>query len=515
MSDIKRPHLMLMHPPAVFNFRNLPLNHWLISKGVDTAPVFEYYPVGFIALLDYLEERGRTVRLANMAVKMQGRRFDPRRFVREHTPLLFGMDLHWCLHVDGSLSLAHLCKEEHPEVPVVLGGLTATYFWREILETCPDVDMILRGHTTEEPMNQLLDMLEKGGDLATVPNLAWRTKDGEIVENDYSYKPTRLTTRINYQRLQQHVLRTRDLKGSLLTGQHWPVYCANLLLFCKGCVENCAICGGSNWAQGLSETPLWDVELLADACVAARQLTKFPIRLPGDIRQGDWQGFLAALKKRGFTKAMHFDIFRPGDRAFYEALADAVPEVMGGIGPISHDEKLRAIYGLDYDNATLEQSIADFLAVGGKVDLFFYVGIPFQTVESARQTTDYAISLLERFGVGPYKKRFDAYVAALAPFIDPGSLAFTYPEKYGYRFRARTLAEHRQLMLSPEWWDTINYESETMSRFQMAQASLEAELRLTQARARLGIIPGRTARKDYKRLSAELDRLRSSPLVGK
>ena len=54
--------LLLMHAPAVFDFRERPLNHWLLSKAVDTNPVFEYYPVGFISHLDHLEEQGRKVR---------------------------------------------------------------------------------------------------------------------------------------------------------------------------------------------------------------------------------------------------------------------------------------------------------------------------------------------------------------------------------------------------------------------------------------------------------------------
>ncbi len=511
MTQTSRPHLVLMHPPAVFDFRERPLNHWMLSKAVDTNPVFEYFPVGFISTLDYLEERGRTVRLANMAIKMQGRGFDPRRFVREHEPLLFGIDLHWCQHADGALSLARICKEEHPEIPVALGGISSTYFWRELIQN-PDIDFILRGHTTEELIAQLLNCLEQKREPLEVPNLIWK-REGEAVENSYSYKPTLLTTKINYERLFQHWRRTRDLKGSLLTGQHWPVYCANLLLYCKGCVENCAICGGSNWAQGLSETPLWDVEVLADMCVAARKLTKFPLRLPGDLRQGDAQGFLNALKRRKFTGAMHFDFFRPAEKEFYRALAEAVPEPQGCIGPVTHDEKLRELYGLPYDNESLERSIKDFLEIGGKIDLFFYIGLPGQTAESAKQTTDYCLRLIERFSTRGKGNLFDANVTCLAPFIDPGSLAYTYPEKYGYRLRARTVAEHRALMREPEWWDTLNYESLSMSRYELVEATLDAESRITRARAERGLYPKRHAKRDLKRFEQERARLEGSRLV--
>jgi B12-binding domain/radical SAM domain protein len=518
MAETTRPDLVLMHPPAVFDFRERPLNHWMLSKAVDTNPVFEYFPVGFISTLDYLEERGRVVRLANMAVKMQGHGFDPRRFVREHEPLLFGIDFHWCQHADGALSLARVCKEEHPDIPVALGGISSTYFWRELIEN-PDIDFIVRGETAEEPLAQLLDCLAQKRDPVDVPNLIWKPfdctqgrRDGQPIENAFTHRPKLLTTKINYERLFRHWRRTHDLKGSLLTGQHWYVYCANLLLFCKGCVENCAICGGSNWALGLDETPLWDVEVLADMCMVARKATRHPIRLPGDIRQGDWRGFLAALKSRKFTGAMHFDIFQPADREFCEALADAVPEPHGGMGPVTHDEKLRELYGLSYDNASIERTIENLIAVGGKADLFFYIGLPGQTKQSAKETTDYCLRLLERYSTRGRGNRFDAYVCCLAPFIDPGSLAFTYPERYGYRLRAHTVAEHRALMRQPEWWDTLNYESEAMTRYELAEATIEAETRVTQARADLGLSSRRQARKDLKRLEQEAARLENARL---
>ncbi len=159
MSQTNRTHLTLMHPPTVFDFRERPLNHWMLSKAVDTAPTFEYYPVGFISTLDYLEEHGKSVRLMNLAIRMQDPKFDVREFVQEERPVLFGIDLHWCLHADGALSLAKLCKELHPDIPVLLGGLTANYYWSEIMETVPEVDFILRGHTTEPLIYQLLDTL--------------------------------------------------------------------------------------------------------------------------------------------------------------------------------------------------------------------------------------------------------------------------------------------------------------------------------------------------------------------
>ncbi len=105
-------------------------------------------------------------------------------------------------------------------------------------------------------------------------------------------------------------------------------------------------------------------------------------------------------------------------------------------------------------------------------------------------------------------------MSCLAPFIDPGSLAFSYPERYGYRLRCRTLAEHRAAMRQPEWWDTLNYQSEAMTRFELAQATLEAEARVTRARAGMGLQRGRQAKRDLRRFEEEAARLEDSLLAG-
>ncbi|UCC68594.1 MAG: hypothetical protein JSV79_01255, partial [Armatimonadota bacterium] len=70
------------------------------------------------------------------------------------------------------------------------------------------------------------------------------------------------------------------------------------------------------------------------------------------------------------------------------------------------------------------------------------------------------------------------------------------------------------LMRQPEWWDTLNYQSEAMSRFDLAQASLEAEARVTRARADLRLYPRRHAGRDLKRLEQEAARLEDSMLAG-
>jgi hypothetical protein len=68
-------------------------------------------------------------------------------------------------------------------------------------------------------------------------------------------------------------------------------------------------------------------------------------------------------------------------------------------------------------------------------------------------------------------------------------------------------------MREPEWWDTLNYESLSMNRFELVQTTLEAEARITRTRAEHGLYPRRHAKRDLKRFEQERARLEGSRLA--
>jgi hypothetical protein len=93
-------------------------------------------------------------------------------------------------------------------------------------------------------------------------------------------------------------------------------------------------------------------------------------------------------------------------------------------------------------------------------------------------------------------------MAPLAPFLDPGSLAFEQPARHGYRILFRTLEEHRQALLAPSWKYTLNYETKWMTRQQIVDTAYEAILRLNEVKAKYGIISEEMLEVGKKRLQA-------------
>ncbi|MDH4209517.1 MAG: cobalamin-dependent protein, partial [Anaerolineae bacterium] len=177
---MSRPDLVILHPPSVYDFRREPKLYGPVSEVVPSTPVFEMYPFGFATIAAYLNQRGFRARIVNLALKMiNDPAFDATRFLVGLEPRAFGIGLHWLCHAHGAIEVARLAKRCHPDVPVILGGLSASYYHQQLMEY-PEVDYVLRGDSTEAPLAQLLQCLREGRQPEEVPNLTWRDKTGVV-----------------------------------------------------------------------------------------------------------------------------------------------------------------------------------------------------------------------------------------------------------------------------------------------------------------------------------------------
>jgi hypothetical protein len=90
----------------------------------------------------------------------------------------------------------------------------------------------------------------------------------------------------------------------------------------------------------------------------------------------------------------------------------------------------------------------------------------------------------------------------MGPFSDPGSRAFEGPERFGYRLFARTLEEHRRLLVQPTWEHILNYETRWMTRAQLVDATYDAAERLNALKVRYGRLSRRRGRAVARRIAA-------------
>ena len=173
------------------------------------------------------------------------------------------------------------------------------------------------------------------------------------------------------------------------------------------------------------------------------------------------------------------EYFRKVDRAFGAGWSIE-------FSPDSYDESVRLALGKNYTNEAIERTLpAAFNSGCGRFDLFFMTGLPQQSRESAMETARSAKHLWDC--VGKDDNLF-VYDSPFAPFVDPGSRAFEEPDKWGYKLRARTLEDHRKLLDSPSWKHTLSYETDWMTRDEIAETSYDAAIVLTDAQLASGRI---------------------------
>jgi len=496
---VNRPDLILLHPPTVFKFREHPGFYGPISDVIPASSVFEIYPIGFLTMSEYLYRHGIRVRIVNLAMKMlRSRSFNPESFIRKLDPMAFGIDLHWLPHVDGSLSVAKMVKELHPGKPVILGGLSATYYHEEIMEDCPFVDFVILGDSAEEPLRMLMEAIRSGTGFESIPNLVWRDRSGRVITNGLSNRPENLDyINFDYVHLLRMAIKYRDPSG-YIPFKYWLTYPVTAVFQGRGCVHNCASCAGSLSSFRrfcMRERPCFrSPELLAEDIKQLSQYTGAPVMVIGDLLQAGEEyadRFLDAVKKHRIKNEVTVEFFTPPPERLIRKVADCLERFNVEVSPESHDLRVRRSFGKIYNNSDLENMIATLLDAGcERVDVFFMIGLPYQDYASVMETVAYCEELLRKFGKS---RRLIPMIAPLAPFIDPGSSIFEEPEKFGYRIFYRTLREHRQAMLMPSWKHTLNFETEWMTREDIVNATYDAALRLVCIKEKYGVIGEKSA----------------------
>ncbi len=481
---------------------------------IPPSHVFEMYPIGLTSIAEYLERAGYRVRIVNIAVRMlRDKNFDAEAFIRRLKSPLFGIDLHWMVHSHGSIEVAKIVKRWHPEAKVIFGGFSSSYFYRELIQY-PEIDYVLRGDSTEEPFRLLMDCIANKQEPAAVPNLVWKDSNGKVHENPFTHILTDLSGVMvdHYGYVVRSVIRYRDFI-SYTPVRDWARYPITAVLTCRGCTESCVICGGSVAAFTACYNRQKAVFRSPEAVIRdVKQISRFsngPIFILGDLRQAgnDYASRVLDLLQQNRVKNQFiFELFYPAPKKLLQQMGQACPGFCLEISPESHDPEIRKASGRLYSNEELEQTIGDALDAGcGRLDIFFMIGLPGQTQKSVMETIDYCEYLLGRFKAD---KRLCLFISPLAPFLDPGSLGFEHPERYGYHVLFRTLEEHRQALISPVWKYSLNYETEWLTRQQIVDTAYEAILRLNQLRMKYCVIPAKLARMSEQRLRAAWDMAR-------
>jgi B12-binding domain/radical SAM domain protein len=494
--------LVLMHPPSIYDFRKRDIVAGPISELVPSTGVFEMYPIGFLAILSYLNSRGYRVRIDNIALKMlSSRKYDFEEELLKLDTEYIGIDLHWLPHVHGALNLARIIKLERPDIKVMFGGFSATYYASEIMNKVKDVDMVIRGDTTELPMEMVL----AGRNMDEVPNAIYRS-DGKVRDNGFHFTPDIEYQSFDYSQIIKSSVKTMDVTGHL-PYCNWMKEPVAMVLTTHGCSFSCGICGGSYFAfkNFYNRTaPIYrSARRIVEDIMNINNELKIPVFIAGDIlmrseKERDY--IFNTLRKEGMDVPLLMEVFVPHPREYLERVTRVTSDVSMEISPDSSDDKIRLANGRPYGNVQLEKFISDFLQLGGKkMDVYFMVGLSKQTKTDVYSDVKYAKHLMES---NNSDKRIFIFTSPLSPFLDPGSKDFETPSM-GYRLRFRTLMDHYTALDEGRTWeDFLNYETEWMDRQTIVETTYDAIDMLLKEKADLGYIDDEEYSKSHHVLEA-------------
>ncbi|XXF79685.1 cobalamin-dependent protein [Myxococcaceae bacterium GXIMD 01537] len=146
-------------------------------------------------------------------------------------PKLVGISLKWFHHVDRALLIARTLRRIDPEIRIVVGGNSASYWWRE-LHAYDCIDYVVLGDG-ERPLLAICQ-----GD-PSPPNCVTRDPDGRPRRLPLAYVQGATNSEdIYYSHFHELFLSQMDLNS--FSGWVAPG---------KGCGENCLYCGGARGNQ--------------------------------------------------------------------------------------------------------------------------------------------------------------------------------------------------------------------------------------------------------------------------
>ncbi len=504
--------IAFIHPPSIYDFRKRNLKAGPISDVVPSTPVFEMYPMGFLSMLSYLVPRGYNARISNVASMMvMSDKFDPVKYLKSLDTEIYGIDLHWLPHVHGAISIARIIKEFNPDARVLLGGFSASYFSDDIMKTYPEIDYVLKGDFQEYSTMKLIDSIEKNIDLGTVPNLVYRDEMRHVKHNPNSKENTVDNVFLNYKVLMRNAIKYHDVKGHLPYAD-WINNPESVTIIEHGCQFNCAFCGGSNFSYRNNFFPVSPVyrnpRTIAKEIELAREILGAPIFVAGDINLAGekfYGNLFREIKELKADIPILTEYFRPPQKDYLNELSRSFGEFSVEISPESSSENIRRINGREYSNESLEKSIADAKEAGcKKFDVYFTLGISGQGEKELEDDIEYATKLMNH-EKGSDMKVY-SFISPLTPFIDPGSLIYEKPEKYGFHITARTIEEYYNLLdKGKSWVDFLNYYNDWMSAKDIERLTYQSEIEMITARRDLRLIDSETAENIINNINMYID----------
>lgn len=460
----KKLDMLFVHPPA-----NISEQSHTLDADVAYTEQFVALPMGFFNMADKLDKAGFKVRIVNLGERVYSHA-EPlpqlvANIILEYKPKIIGMDIHWMIHAAGAIETARLIKEYAPDTTVVLGGISASYFFAEILNNYPAVDYVMMGECDDAIVDLVREITTAHPALAQVPNLAYRANGG-VVANP-----------VIVPNISQDIELTRY---DLLVDQ--PVINPDraLISFFRGCLNNCDFCAGSRTAFGhimkRAKTGVIDPAVLVGLMQKNLDKGRDKIYLYGDIRLCGREyvdRFFSELASSNIRGAhIVFEFFDQLATEVYIRRWSEWAKCKGNTLEATHspddgNREIRMRYGKGYLNEQLLEHCRLVASYDVPQSIYFLLGLPGQTKRTIEETLDLADAIVEiyayKFSKANLRHEVVAYNFMQIP--DAGSNLYRNPERYGFHLNFNGIEGLiKKLSGATHWSEVVGYHTDDLSK---------------------------------------------------
>jgi B12-binding domain/radical SAM domain protein len=473
--------VLLIHPPAIYDFRETPIFPGAMGSTVEQIQ-FIKVPIGMLSIAEYLDRYQYKVLIDNIGERMvTSEAFNVENHIRETSARVYAIGLHWQQHSQGAIEIARICKKLHPDSLVVLGGLTATCFHTEIMQKYEFIDAVIRGEA-EKPFLEFIKAINQYGKITDTPNLTYRTGTGEIRVIQLM-KPSENLDEFEFTRFDLVEPKTSifSLNGDPPRG---------FLIICRGCVNRCITCGGSSYTYkkylGMGKPAFRSPGKIIDDI---KKLNKQGIRIINlfqDPRMGGkryYQELFSLLSdEKIYIDWLTFDIFSPVNEEFAKELASIGKQITLYFCPESGSCAVRKAQGRCYTNEEIVNTVKLCHRYHISVQTFFTAGLAGESHDTMKDTWELweKLSSLDRIAISKGilgNPNHNSPVAGpiIGPeIIDPGSLAYDFSERYGYKLAFKNIEGYIDALSKPSWHQWLNFETDQLDTDSLVELMFES-----------------------------------------
>jgi len=470
---------VFIHPPIqiknknssllnkITNFiKNLYENNSFLGEKRAITCNFSIMPMGLISLASCLEKEGYSTKIYNIALETEITPFmDIEKKIKSIDSNVYFIDLHWNVHSRGAIEIAQLCKKLHPNSQIVLGGLTASWYYLEIMNNYTCVDYIIQGEA-ENVIGKIMNSIKYNKPINNIPGIVYR-KNSYIKVNKMRVPPTNLDifdfTNVDLIEDYQNYFKTRarGFQKNAIPSIWLPI--------ARGCKYNCIYCGGGQIAYSL---------ITGRKKICYRK----PIKIVDDIQKLYEKGvkmicfshdpqmagsnffleLFQEVRKRHIDIGGYLELFNLPSDLFLEEYHKTFTSHIITVSPESASEDIRRFIGKPFSNHQFFKVLTkiDDLKINSLV--YFLIGLPKETLSSF----DLLKSMIDKI----FKKTRYAHVIPPSPYIlDPNSLMAIQPEKYDTKIFFKGFENYYNMILKEGklkdiWKRMLGYETLTLTR---------------------------------------------------